>query len=294
MADEVYSGVLNLDKPVGITSYDVVRHVRRVSDMRRVGHAGTLDPLASGVLVVCLGRATRLVEYVMARPKVYETTIRLGQETTTYDGEGEVAAERPFSHITTAEIEEALADFRGQIRQQPPLYSAVKKGGKPLYKLARAGQEVERPWREVTVYRLELLAWQPPYLQLRVRCGAGTYIRSLAHDLGRQLGCGGYVSELRRLAVGDFTVETAVSLEDLTPETWDSYLLPPDQAIIHFPPLSVSTEASQKLQQGQRAPRHPGDPEAELARAYDSDGRFLGVVTDAGDAWQPRKMFLSR
>ncbi len=208
-------GILNIDKPQWLSSHDVVARVRRICGTRRVGHAGTLDPLATGVLLVCVGRATRLSEYLMGQQKVYTATVRLGQTTNTYDAEGEVMAERPFSHITPAAIEQALGLYRGSIEQVPPIYSALKVNGQPMYKLARAGKDVERKPRPVTIYELDLIDWTPPNLELRVVCSTGTYIRSLAYDMGETLGCGGHITVLRRTAVGEFKIADAISLEDL-------------------------------------------------------------------------------
>lgn len=283
-------GVLNVDKPRGMTSHDVVNHVRRASGVRRVGHAGTLDPLATGVLLLCLGRATRLIEYLAGQPKTYEAAIRLGQVTNTYDAEGEVVAERPVE-VTASDITAALAQFRGPIRQRPPLYSAIKKGGQPLYKLARQGVEVEAPLRTVTIYELELLSWVTPTLTVRVVCSSGTYIRSLAHDLGKVLGCGGHVSALRRTAVGAFGVGTAVPLAELSGDNLRSFLLPADAAVRHLPRLELTSTDARRLQQGQRVAQQPDHPPAELVRVYDTAGRFIGVAVANGPYWQARKMF---
>lgn len=284
-------GVLNVDKPEGMTSHDVVQRVRRVSGVRRIGHTGTLDPLATGVLVLCIGRATRLSEYLLEQAKTYETSVRLGQTTTTYDAEGEVVAERPIA-VDEATIAAALEAFRGEIAQRPPAYSAVKQDGVPLYKLARQGVAVERPLRHVTVYALELLAWREPLLDLRVHCSSGTYIRALAHDLGEALGCGGYVTALRRTAVGAFRADESVPLETLQADTWQTHLLPGDAAVAHLPRLAVTAEEATDLLNGRRLPRQSEQPEATLARAYAPDGTFLGVVAAEDEAWQPRKMFL--
>ncbi|MEZ4592488.1 MAG: tRNA pseudouridine(55) synthase TruB [Chloroflexota bacterium] len=285
------SGILCVDKPLGITSHDVVGRVRRVAGLRRVGHAGTLDPLATGVLLLALGRATRLIEYLVGHGKVYETTVRLGQTTATYDAEGDVLEERPFTHLTRPQIEAALQPFRGDILQQPPIYSAIKQGGQPLYKLARQGKtEVERPYRPVTIHELTLLNWEPPNLSLRIHCSSGTYIRSLGHDLGEALGCGGHLSSLRRLAVGDFGLETAVPLNDLTSDNITDYLLPPDTAVRHLPRLNLLETAAADLLQGKPIPRDE-TPSAELVRAYGPDGEFLGVVAAEDDQWHARKMF---
>lgn len=284
-------GVLNIDKPTGITSHDVVQRVRRVAGLRRVGHAGTLDPLATGVLVVCLGRATRLVEYVVGRPKRYVATIRLGQMTDTYDADGEVVQERPFSHLTTSDIAAALDQFRGDIQQQPPMYSAIKKDGKPLYKLARQGIEVERELRHVTIDDLTLDAVALPHITITVSCTTGTYVRALAHDLGEALGCGGHITALRRTAVGDFTAEMAVSLDALTPDTLSRHLHPIDRAVHHLPRVTLSTDDAHALLHGQIVPGQNHTADTALARAYDQAGQFLGIVTGTLKGWQPRKMF---
>lgn len=284
-------GVLCVDKPLGITSHDVVNRIRRLAGLRRVGHAGTLDPLATGVLLLGLGRTTRLIEYLVGHDKVYETAVRLGQTTATYDAEGEIVAERPFSHLTLSQINHALEPFRGDIQQQPPLYSAIKQGGQPLYKLARQGKvDVARPFRAVTIHELTLLSWEPPFLSLRIGCSSGTYIRSLGHDLGEALGCGGHLNALRRLAVGDFSVETAVPLDDLTPENIGSYLLAPDTAVQHLPRLDLTETAAEAILQG-KAIRQPSSFVAELARAYGPEGQFLGIVTATDGQWLAQKMF---
>ncbi len=284
-------GVLCVDKPLGITSHDVVNRIRRLAGLRRVGHAGTLDPLATGVLLLCLGRATRLIEYMVGHDKLYETTVRLGQTTATYDAEGDVVAERPYTHLTLTQIQQALEPFRGEIQQQPPLYSAIKQGGQPLYKLARQGViDVARPFRPVTIHELSLLSWEPPYLSLRIGCSSGTYIRSLGHDLGEALGCGGHLTALRRLAVGEFGVETAVPLDDLTPDNITDYLLPPDTAVRHLPRLNLPETAAADMLQGKPVPQD-GQPSTQLARAYGPDGHFLGVIAAEDGQWRARKMF---
>ncbi len=285
------NGVLCVDKPLGVTSHDVVNRIRRVAHLRRVGHAGTLDPLATGVLLLCLGRTTRLIEYMVGHDKLYETTVRLGQSSTTYDAEGEIVAERPYSHLTLNQIQDALEPFRGEIMQQPPLYSAIKQGGQPLYKLARQGKtEVERPLRPVTIHELTLINWEPPHLSLRIGCSSGTYIRSLGHDLGEALACGGHLSALRRLTVGDFTAETAVPLDLLNPENISNYLLPPDTAVRHLPRVDLPETAAEAILQG-KAITQAETPPAELARAYGPDNQFLGIITASQDQWLARKMF---
>jgi tRNA pseudouridine55 synthase len=287
------TGLLNLDKPGGITSHDAVNRIRRLSGQRRVGHAGTLDPLATGTLLLGLGAATRLIAYLVGQPKQYEAIVRLGQTTDSYDAAGTVIRERPYAAVTQAQIEAALPHFQGAIQQVPPMYSAIKQQGRRLYELARAGLEVERSPRPVTIYALELLDWQPPDLTLRVACSAGTYIRSLAHDLGEWLGCGGHITALRRTAVGQFTVDAAVPLDQLTATNLGDYVQPMDMAVAHLPAIHLSAVESQQLQQGQRLPRQPEQPAAELVRAYDPLGCFLGIATAVGDEWQPRKLFIN-
>ncbi len=282
------SGFIVIDKPVGPTSHDVVGRVRRLSGVRRVGHAGTLDPLASGVLLVGLGRATRFIEYLVGLPKVYETTIRLGVATTTYDAEGEIVSERPVA-LTLDEIAAALDAFRGPIRQRVPAFSAVKRDGQPLYKQARRGETPDLPERDVTIYELEMLAWESPDLTLRVAASSGTYIRSLAHDLGQALGPGGHITALRRTAVGEFTVAEAVTLDALTPDNVAGFLRPPEMAVAHLPRATFNDEEEARLGNGRRVAA-PGDVASGEAAAFGPGGRFLGIVAVEEGEWRPRKM----
>ncbi|MCP5096155.1 MAG: tRNA pseudouridine(55) synthase TruB [Chloroflexi bacterium] len=285
-------GILNIDKPIWLSSHAVVNRIRRVGNLRRVGHAGTLDPLATGVLIVCLGRATRLVEYVMGQRKVYEATVRLGQTTNTYDAEGEVVTERPFSHITPALLAQTLDQFRGPIKQQPPMYSAIKKDGQPLYKLARQGIEVERPLRDVTIYQLDLLSMSLPDINLRICCSTGTYIRSLAHDMGELLNCGGHITALRRTAIGEFGIGTAVSLDHLTPDNINHYLQPMDTAVAHLPQINFSAPDAARLLLGQTVENQTHHPKADFVSAYDEQGAFLGIIEQNKTVWKAKKMFL--
>jgi tRNA pseudouridine55 synthase len=284
------TGLLHIDKPGGITSHDVVSRVRRIAGQRRVGHAGTLDPLATGSLLVALGAATRLLEYLVGQRKLYEAVVRLGQTTDSYDAEGEIVQERPLTAVALPQIEAALPHFQGDIQQIPPMYSAVKQQGRPLYELARQGIEVERAARSVTIYQLDLLDWQPPDLRVRVACSAGTYIRSLAHDLGERLGCGGHITALRRTAIGQFEIEHGVALDQLTPENLPDYLLPLDAAVAHLPAVNLTGEECRRLSLGQRIAQQPDHPQAALARLYAADGQFLGLATAVGNEWQPKKI----
>jgi len=309
----VIEGILNLDKPGGPTSHDVVGRVRALTGVRRVGHAGTLDPLATGVLLVCIGRATRVTEYLMAGQKVYRARVRLGIVTDTYDAEGQVVAEAPVE-VSHAQVEAALARFRGTITQVPPAYSALKHGGTPLHRLARQGVEVKQlsllKARQVEIPRLELTAWEPPECTLEVTCSPGTYVRALAHDLGQALGCGAHLTGLTRLASGDFRLEDAVTLEEFAQSVsegcWPDLLHPLDAALASFPALHLDADAARRLCLGQAIstplqPHPPGWGEkaaagVELARAYGPDGTFLALVAcdQASGIWRPRKVFCTR
>ena len=285
-------GVLTVDKPAGWTSHDVVNRVRRLAGLRQVGHAGTLDPMATGVLVVCLGRATRLLEYLTGQPKIYLAEVTLGVATNTYDAEGDIVSSQPAPALSAAQIEQALTPLRGQIMQRPPAFSALKRDGVPLYQRARAGETLEIAPRPAMVYELTLLHAAGPILRLRVRCGAGTYVRSLAHDLGQALGCGAHLSALRRSAVGGFTVENALTLEQLAGEgALRAALQPADTAVAHLPRVEVSAAEATRLLHGQTvaasAPEQPA-----VARAYGPEERFLGVIffDQPRLVWRPGKM----
>ncbi|WP_119066991.1 tRNA pseudouridine(55) synthase TruB [Aggregatilinea lenta] len=284
-------GLLNVNKPSGPTSHDIVARVRRGTRVKKVGHAGTLDPLATGVLVLCLGSATRLAEYVMGSTKTYHARVHFGVETTTYDAEGEITA-RDDALVTREAVEAALPAFRGDLAQVPPMYSAIQQDGRRLYDLARAGQEVERPPRPVTIERLELLAWEPPCAELEVVCSPGTYIRSLAYDLGRAVGVGAHLAALERAASGSFTVADAVSWPDLEAAmaagTWREWLLPPERAVAHLPAVELDDETAARVRNGVRV--EAADARG-LARGVDADGRLVAVLEGKGRAWKPHKVF---
>lgn len=296
------SGILNVDKPRGMTSHDVVDAVRRLAGQRRVGHAGTLDPMATGVLLVCLGQATRVAEYLMASPKRYRATIVLGVATDTFDAEGKIVSEGGRTDVDREEIEAALASFTGRIEQVPPMYSALKRDGQALYRLARQGQVVERSPRPVEISEILVLDWTPPELIIEVACSPGTYVRSLAHDLGQRLGSGAHLAALVRLRSGRFTLEEAVSLERLA-EAFrcgeeEKYLIPMDEALLDRPAVIVSAEQARRIAQGQgihlNAP--PSVEDGTLCRGYGPDGEFLAIMAyDAGACeWRPHKVFDTR
>lgn len=298
------SGILNVDKPAGITSHDVVDAVRRMVGQRKVGHAGTLDPMATGVLLVCLGQATRVAEYLMVGRKQYRATVELGMTTDTYDAEGEIVHSGGRTDFERSEIEAALAAFEGRLEQVPPMYSALKQKGTPLYRLARQGKAVERPARPVEIYTLELLDWTPPSLILEVTCSSGTYVRSLAHDLGQELGSGAYLGALVRLSSGRFRLEEAVSLERLEEAFQhgqeERYLMPLDEALLDWPALILGSDDARRVIHGQpiagdcaAASHEPGEAGC---RAYGPDGDFLAILTfqPTTGQWQPKKVFVSQ
>jgi tRNA pseudouridine55 synthase len=288
-------GILLLDKPSGPTSHDMVMAVRRGTGEKQVGHAGTLDPLATGLLVICLGAATRLSDYLRDKDKRYRARVRLGQSTNTYDAGGEITSESAVIPDRSA-VEEALVKFRGSIQQRPPAFSAVKRGGQKAYELARAGRPVELEARPVEIYALELLEWQPPELTLEILCSSGTYIRSLAHDLGDSLGCGAHLTALRRTASGNFRVSEAVTLDELTRSfergDWRSHLRPADQAVADWPEVGLTAEAAARIQHGQSIPLE--EYADDYARAYNPGGEFIALLradTLAG-LWRPYKVLL--
>ncbi|RMG16220.1 MAG: tRNA pseudouridine(55) synthase TruB, partial [Deltaproteobacteria bacterium] len=262
------AGVLVIDKPSGPTSHDIVALVRRALRMRRVGHTGTLDPLASGVLVICVGEATKLSAYLTESEKGYRCTVRLGQATDTHDATGRVVAEAPVE-VEEAAVQEALGHFRGQVTQIPPMYSAIKKGGERLYELARQGKTVEREPRVIHIRSLEMTRFEPPELDLRLVCSKGTYVRTLAHDLGEALGTYGHLESLVRTQVGHFTLEQAVSVEALeaidSREARDAFLaehlVPMAEAVAFLPALHLDLKTVRGVRQGRKL--QPG----ELARA---------------------------
>ncbi|MGH2831085.1 MAG: tRNA pseudouridine(55) synthase TruB [Actinomycetota bacterium] len=240
------NGLLIVDKPAGKTSHDVVAICRRLLGERRIGHAGTLDPDATGVLVLGVGRATRLLQYLEAHDKTYRATAVFGVETTTQDSAGDVVARADASGITPRAVEAALEQFRGEIDQVPPMVSAVKVGGERLYRKARRGEDVERPARRVVVHEFELESFDPP--AFRIRCSKGTYVRTLVHDLGAALGVGAHVATLRRTAVGPFVETDAVSLDAVGPAS----VRPMEDAVVGYPRRDVSSAEATALAQGKR------------------------------------------
>jgi tRNA pseudouridine55 synthase len=300
-------GVLLLLKPSGMTAHDVVEFVRRKLKMKRVGHTGTLDPLAAGLMILCLGRATRLAEFLSELDKVYRFEMVLGVKTKTQDAEGEIVEVRPTDGVTADKLKEVLTKFVGEIEQIPPMLSAVHYQGKRLYELARKGIEVERKPRKVQIYRLTLLEWwEKPVKRalIEVHCSRGTYIRTLASDIGDALGCGAYQHFLARTQIGPFKGEEAVTLEEfseaVSKSDWKRWLIPPDQALPMFPPLVLTRLETQRVLNGMESVigtvwGYPNLQEEGLVRLYAPDYSFLGVgiVRRHGNLWvcQPHKIF---
>lgn len=297
------SGILNINKEKGITSHDVVKRVRQGLGGCKVGHAGTLDPLATGVLIILVGQAVRISEFVMDLPKIYRATITLGTSTDTYDSEGVVTSTAPVN-VTEDALEIALAEFVGEIEQTPPPYSAVKVNGTRAYRLARKGTPVSPKPRRAHVYRLDMLRFQTPNVEIEVECAKGTYIRSIGHDLGIALGCGGHISELVRTRVGPFDVDSALASAQL-PEaiqngSLESHLRATDLGLADLPSVTTEIEDEKDLRHGQAVEMNHCDltPPTELsdgllARGYAEDGRLLGILRfESGTGmWRPHKMF---
>ena len=274
------TGILNLDKPAGWTSHDAVAKLRRILGERRIGHGGTLDPMATGVLPVFVGRATRAVEFLEAADKEYEAGLRLGIVTDTQDTTGQILEERPVS-ISEEELRSAILGLRGERDQLPPMYSAVKVGGKALYAYARAGKTVERKSRHITIDSSEPLGWAGEEYRFRIVCSKGTYIRTLCHDLGETLGCGGAMSSLRRLRAGPFRLEEAVSLETVL-ERGEACLLPQDSLFRDRPALTLDGEQARRVRCGNDI---PAEGEAGQYRLYGPEGEFLALAAlEAGRA----------
>ncbi|MEM5385589.1 tRNA pseudouridine(55) synthase TruB [Paraburkholderia phymatum] len=293
-------GVLLLDKPVGLSSNDALIRAKRLYLAKKAGHTGTLDPLASGLLPLCFGEATKFSQDLLDADKTYEATMRLGIRTTTGDAEGEAIETRDVACDQPA-VERALAQFRGDIVQVPPMYSALKRDGKPLYEYARAGQTVEREGRQVTIHALELVACALPDVTFRVTCSKGTYVRTLAEDIGEALGCGAHLVMLRRTGVGVLTLEHSVTLDalsDATESERDAWLQPVDALLTTFPSVQLDAEATRRFLHGQRlrlADLSVGDDvlHAARTRVYASEGKLLGVARVGEGVLAPERLIVT-
>ena len=281
---------------------EAVRRIKRITGIRRVGHGGTLDPMATGVIPICLGRATRLMEYMLDSSKEYVGEICLGVSTDSYDSEGKITSQSDPSEVTRDEVEDALKSFLGDIEQVPPMYSALKRNGKRLYELARQGIEVEREPRPMTVHSIQLADWKPPVATVRIECSRGFYMRSLAHDIGVGLECGGHLTSLRRLRTGRLCIADAVSIETVQRSfedgSWRQLLFRPDNALGDLRALVVGKRDQSNIENGRPISLVESDRTLrsnERFRAYGLDGEFLAIMRfdSMDDCWRPDKVFRS-
>ncbi len=304
------NGILNINKPEGLTSFNIVARVKKLTGEKRVGHAGTLDPAASGVLPICFGHGTRVIEYLMDSTKDYYAEIEFGKTTNTYDSTGSITSENDSSFVNREMIEKLIPGFLGEIQQVPPIYSALKHKGKPYYELARAGISVDMKSRPVVINNIKVQDWQPPVVKIDVTCGKGTYIRSIAHDLGQIVGCGAYMKSLVRSRYGPFSINKAVSIDELEASyyenSWYKHVHPIDSVLLHLKAIVVSDETKQDIQHGHSLNRDifPTQLSSENSqsdglrknhyRAYGLDGHFLGILRYVAETGQlkPKKVFL--
>ncbi|HYT35082.1 MAG TPA: tRNA pseudouridine(55) synthase TruB [Ktedonobacteraceae bacterium] len=293
-------GIFNINKTTGMTSHDVVAKIRKILKQKRAGHAGTLDPAASGVLPICIGQGTRVAEYLSESGKAYQADILFGIVTDTYDSEGSIIRTANTAGLTLANIKETLPHFLGSQMQYPPRYSAIKIQGQPAYKRARAGEELSLAARPITITSLEILAWEPPRLILAIECSKGTYIRSLAYDLGEKLACGAHLAALIRVRSGPFTLSESITLAQLadavTTGTVAERLFPPDFALQSYPAIRLDAATAARVLHGNPFPYNLTPPPASpptLARIYGPSNNFLAIAEWSPDQnlWQPKKVF---
>jgi tRNA pseudouridine55 synthase len=296
------SGVLVVDKPVGMTSHDVVQAVRNGTSIRRAGHTGTLDPRASGVLVILVGPAVRLSEYVSASDKRYQAIIRLGSSTDTFDADGTFTRQDEPVNVTEEQFETVLKTYEGEIEQTPPPYSAVKIKGRKAYEMARKGEEVELEPRIIQVHHLEVLEWAPPEVVVDVHCSSGTYVRSLANDLGNELGCGAYLVGLRRTKSGRFSLRDAVPLRKLqeafTAGNWYQYLIPAAEALGDWTAVELDPDEVEEVRHGHRVKAETEDELGSMVRGVSTQGELVALLElvegeEGSREWQPKKVFFT-
>ena len=288
------NGILNVFKPTGITSFDVVRTIRKISNIKKVGHAGTLDPEASGVLPVCIGKATKAIDYIMGDFKIYEVELKLGVTTDTYDREGKILSESEVA-LSDEEITRAINSFVGEIKQIPPMYSALKVNGKKLYELARAGIEIERAARPITIYEIDITNLESPYIKFRVKCSKGTYIRSLCYDIGELLKCGGMMWNLRRTATGQFHIEDAINIEDLNEENISEYVMPIEKIFQNNAKITIQDKFVKFLLNGVVVKDKALTCKFEMGTMYsiyNNENDFIGIADKGNDGVRLIKSFI--
>jgi len=275
------NGVINIFKNKGMTSFDVVRKIKFLASEKKVGHTGTLDPEATGVLPVCLGKATKIIDYIMDSRKVYEVKLLLGTKTTTYDLEGEVVEKKETEHLTEDEVSKVVLSFIGEYDQVPPMYSALKKNGVRLYELARQGIEIEREARRINIFNISNLKVDLPYVYMKIACSKGTYIRSLCYDIGEKLNVGGAMAELNRSETSVFKQENSVNIEDLTRENIHDYIITIEEALSFYPKITVNSAFTKLLVNGVKVfdLRLTNEKREKnvLYRVYDNEGIFIGI-----------------
>jgi tRNA pseudouridine55 synthase len=286
-------GLLNINKPAGITSRDVVTQVQRLIRPHKAGHAGTLDPLATGVLVVCLGRATRLVPLIQAQPKVYRATFLLGRVSESHDLETDVEIVDGAIRVTREELDAALPEFVGTIQQTPPQHSAVRVGGRRAYQLARRGEDVEISARAVEIQRIDVLEFSLDAIRLEIECGSGTYIRSLARDLGDRLGCGAVMSELERARIGPFSIDDALPLRELTPSTLQSHRRPAATAVADWPQVTVDSGTLSELTFGRTPKMQASAPSDADVAVLDESGELVAFASVRDGRLHPSQVFVT-
>ncbi|NFR86357.1 MULTISPECIES: tRNA pseudouridine(55) synthase TruB [unclassified Clostridium] len=288
------NGVLNVFKNKGMSSFDVVRKIKFTAKEKKVGHTGTLDPEAEGVLPVCLGKATKIIDYIMNSRKVYKVKLLLGKNTTTYDLEGEVVKERDASHIKENDVKEMILSFLGGYDQVPPMYCALKQNGVRLYQLARQGIEVEREARRITIYDICDIEYDLPYVSFKVTCSKGTYIRSLCYDIGEKLNVGATMVDLIRTETSIFKEENSVNIEDLTPENIKDYIISIEDALSFYPKLTVNTSFTKLLVNGVKVyDKRLSDDVIEndiLYRVYDKENTFIGLGSKDSEGFKIQKL----
>ncbi|WP_431520677.1 tRNA pseudouridine(55) synthase TruB [Clostridium beijerinckii] len=290
------NGVLNIFKNKGMTSFDVVRKIKFLANEKKVGHTGTLDPEATGVLPVCLGKATKTIDYIMNSNKVYEVKFLLGVKTTTYDLEGEILEKNEIDHIKSDEVSEVALSFIGEYDQVPPMYSALKKNGVRLYELARKGIEVEREARKVRIFNISDLKIELPYVYMKVACSKGTYIRSLCYDIGEKLKVGAAMAELNRSETSIFKQSDSVNIDDLTKENIQDYIMTIEDALSFYPKITVKSTFTKLLINGVKVfdKRLTNEKREKnvLYRVYDSEGTFIGIGKQDDDGFKIEKLLL--
>lgn len=293
-------GILPIDKPHGITSMDVVRQIKRAVRQKKVGHTGTLDPFATGVLPICIGQATRLTEFLIDSTKEYIGVIKLGVETNTYDSFGETKSIKSTESIRYKDIQLALNNFSGQVQQTPPIYSALKRNGKRLYDMARRGEDIIMEPRPVDVFEIKLESYEEPFATVFVKCGKGFYMRSLAHDVGDLLGTGAHLKDLRRIRTGPFSLEDCCTLEEakeiLNSGSYKKILRSPDSVLKHLKEVVIDESQITLVRTGQSLSlelNHQAVINNELIRVYSSEGKFIALLkyNDVFGQWYPKKVF---